>query len=477
MFEKKEGIDYISNYYRHQLYDKKNKLYLITTDEGSFIFLNSSAFRQLKKGKIIDEKLYSSLLTKTIIVSEDNFNYIVEKTSQRYSFLGNGTSLHIVIPTHRCNLSCTYCFASAAKMTDAIEKTDLNEHTALKIIEFIMKSPSKAITIEFQGGEATVRFDILQKMTNHARKLNEKYNKDLNITVVSNLTLMTEEKANWLIDNNVTICTSFDGPKQVHDKNRYIHAKDNKEIGTYDTVSYWIKKLNELYKLKNVDEKVNALITITKHSLPYHKEIIDEYIKHNVNFVDIRALTEVGRVVEDTPDILYTKEDFIKFYEKSMQYINELSKKGIKVTERIKELYEIKILENKPGYHTDFESPCGAATGQITYFSDGNIYTCNEALGRDEFKIGNVFADKWSDIFKRKETSKAILNSMLEQNVKCDRCTYKPYCGTCMVENYYHLGKFNYYPTKTAKHHETIYQSKLIFDPLVKQIVETLNKT
>lgn len=474
MFEKKEGIDYISNFYRSKLYDKESNLYLLTTDDGAYIFLNSSAYKQLKKGKIVDEEIYSKLLVKGIIVNEENFNYLVAKTAQRYSFLGNGTSLHIVVPTHRCNLACTYCFASAAKIDDPVEKTDLKEETAMKIVEFILSSPSKAITIEFQGGEATVRFDLLQKMTNYARELNKTKKKDLKVTVVTNLTLMTKEKANWLVENDVTICTSFDGPEIVHNKNRYIHGKEGKEIGTYKQVSHWINEINRLCKEKNKSWTVNALMTITKHSLPYYKEIIDEYLKHDINFVDIRALTYVGRAVEDTPDIFYSEKEFVKFYENSLNYIKELAKKGIHVTERIKELYEIKVLENKPTYHADFESPCGAATGQITYFSDGNIYTCNEALGREEFKIGNVFKDKWKDIFKKEETAKLVLNSMLEQNVKCDRCTYKPYCGTCMVENYYHFGKFNFYPSKTSKHHETIYQCEQVFNPIVNEIKKSI---
>jgi radical SAM protein with 4Fe4S-binding SPASM domain len=282
---------------------------------------------------------------------------------------------------------------------------------------------------------------------------------------------MSDEIANWLIDEGVTICTSFDGPKQVHDKNRFILGKDGVEIGTYSQVVSWIKKINEIYKRKKISLNVNALMTITKHSLPYHKEILDEYIKLGVYLVNIRGLTEVGRVFDNKESISYSYDKFIEFYENSMKYIEELNKSGVPIVERIKQLFFTKIISNVPTYHTEYDSPCGAATGQITYFNDGNIYTCNEALGRDEFKIGNVFDDKnWQKIFKRREVSKAVLNSMLEQNVKCDRCVYKPYCSTCMVENYYKDKKFNFYPNKTLKHHETIYQSNKLFDDLLKNI-------
>ncbi len=471
MFTKKEGIDYISNFYRYKLYNRENKLYLITSDSGSFIFLNSSAFKQLKRGKIEDENIYNKLLTKEIIINETNLNYLINKIKIKYHHLENGTTLHIVIPTSRCNLACTYCFASPDPISAPKEEKDLDENTAKKIIEFILKSPQKAVTIEFQGGEAIARYDLVIMMAKYAKKLNEKYNKSLNLTIVTNLTLMTENIADLLIENEISICTSLDGPKNVHDKNRIIHLKNDLEIGTYDKVIYWINRINEKYIEKKSNQRVNAVLTVSAHSLNFYKEIIDEYIKNNLKIISLRSLTYVGKAIENSKkDLLYKNEDFIKYYLKSINYLEKLKNKGYEIEEEILNLYKTKIIEQKSTYHTEFESPCGAATGQITYHSNGDIYTCHEALGRDEFKLGNVHIDKWQDIFKKEETAKAILNSMLEANVICDRCAYKPYCATCMVENFYHFKKFNYYPSKTSKHHETIMHSRRIFDELLKDI-------
>ncbi len=474
MFLKKEGEDYVSNFFRSKLYDKDKKMYLVTVDDGNFLFLNKSAFRQLKCGNIEDEDLFLKLVAKGIIVTDENFNLIVDRMGKRYSFLDNGTSLHIVIPTSRCNLGCKYCFAEPDSIGAPKEKYDLDEKTAKKIVEFIMSSPSRAITIEFQGGEATARFDLVKIMTNYAKELNEKYKKNLKLAIVSNLTLMNDEMAQWFVDNDVTVCTSLDGPKVVHDKNRIILAKEGVEIGTYERVVYWIKRINAICEEKKKKWRVNALMTNTKHSLPYYKEIIDEYVSLGISLVDIRGLTYVGKAVRNEDNLSYSFDDFVDFYKKSLKYIQERQTKGVRIDDRMKRLYKTKILENKPTYHTDYESPCGAATGQITYHSNGDIYTCHEALGRDEFKLGNVFADDWKSVFKKSEVSKGILNSMLEANPICDRCVFKPYCGTCMVENFYHFGKFNFYPTKTGRHHETVMHCKEMFDGILKEVEERI---
>lgn len=468
-FQKLEGKDYLQNFYRYKLHDKKTKNYLVTLDDGEFIFLNNSVLTQLKKGKILDQTIYKTLLSKGIIVTPENISKLINSTKKKYGFLSNGTSLHIVIPTHRCNLKCTYCFADTKEITEMAEENNLDDETAKQIVDFIFTSPSKAITIEFQGGEATLEPETIKLMTTYAKELNKTKQKNLLITIVTNLTLMTDELANWLIDNGVTICTSLDGPDFIHNKNRFILAKQGTQIGTHKLVTTWIDKINKIYKEKNIQHQVNAIPTISAYSLPYYKEIIDEHIKYGLKTIDIRALTQIGEI-QKNDTLNYSSKDFNIFYQNCLKYIDKLKEKGIIMDERTKNLYKTKIIKNLPGYHTEYESPCGATTGQITYHSDGKIYTCHEGLGREEFQIGDVKKDTWAELFQKEQTQKAILNSMIEQNVICDRCVYKPYCGTCMVENFYNFDKFNFYPTKTQHHHTTILQSKKIFNKMFKQL-------
>lgn len=471
VFNKFEGKDYISNFYRYKLYDKKENLYLITVDDGNFIFLNKSAFIQLKKGKVEDKGIFEKLEVKGIIVTQKNFQSIVEKTRKRYSFLENGTSLHIVIPSSRCTFDCPYCFASPDSMSAEKSKTDMNLETAKKTAEFIMNSPSKAVTIEFTGGEPTVGFENIKVIVEHSKKLNKTLKKDLRFALVTNFSLMTDTMANWLIENEVTFCTSLDGPKEINDKNRIILANKGKRIGTYDKTVYWINKINQIYKDKNDSKRVGALMTTTKFSLPYHKEIIDEYVSLGMDVIDIRALMYVGNATEEeSKNLLYSKEEFIEFYLKCLDYIKVLQEKGVIVEDRMSELYKKKIYENSPTYHVDYESPNGAAIGSLTYHSNGSIYTCHEGLGRDEFMLGNVSKDSWNSIFKKKETSFTILSSMLESNVKCDRCVFKPYCGTSVIENFYEQGKVNFYPEKTERHHETVFHCEREFNKILQKI-------
>jgi len=416
--------------YRSMKLDDK---YIITTDFGSWIFLTENEFSSLKKNpKGVPDELKNKLEKEKIVVSDADINEIVNDYRNLNKFLFHGPSLHIVIPTLKCNQNCVYC---QAKPKNDIN-LDMTKETAIKVLDFIFKSPSQALTIEFQGGEPLLNWNIVKFIVEEIRKINNEFEKrDLRISMVTNLTLMDDEKLDFLIKNNVSICTSLDGPKYVHDKNRiYLENK-----GTYEDVIKWIKKINEEYKKRNVNVELNALSVITRISLPYYKEIVDEYVKNNFHMIQFGFVNKMGSGKSNWDEIGYSAEDYLDFWKKAMDYIIELNRKGINIKERLSTFMLTKILKKEdPGY-TELMSPCGAGRTQIVYNTNGDIYTCDEGrmLEEDLFKLGNV-ENKYEDIM-RNDNLIAICHSSLLDNY-CTLCAFKPFCGTCPVLNYVEQG-------------------------------------
>ena len=61
-----------------------------------------------------------------------------------------------------------------------------------------------------------------------------------------------------------------------------------------------------------------------------------------------------------------------------------------------------------------------------------------------------------------------IMSSMLESNPTCDRCVYKPYCSTSPIENISSQNDVNFNPSKTMRHHETLFHAKREFKKLLE---------
>jgi len=420
-------------------FKKLNKDYLLTNDVGSYQFLSLSQFKDFLRGKV-DKKdgVYAELERKGFIKKTSYFKsreLINDFRLKNCNLFNRGPSLHIIVATLRCNLKCLYCQAASRPLSSKAYDMDLN--TAKQTVDFIFETPNRFLTIEFQGGEPLANWPIVKFIIEYARNKNRNEGRNLKITMVSNLVLMNEKRLEFLLKNKVNICTSLDGPEKIHNRNRPL-AKGN----SYWITTSWIRKIQKkTLKQKESPHHLGALMTTSKYSLKHPKAIIDEYLKWGFQEIHLRPLTFLGLARQAKNKIGYSAEEFINFWKKGMDYIISINKQGKTFQERESQIMFQKILTNKdPGY-TDLRSPCGAALGQILYNYDGNIYTCDEGrmLKDDTFLIGNIRSNTYSEtVFNNKV--KTMLTASCLDNLVCDYCVYKPYCGVCPAKNYAYYG-------------------------------------
>jgi len=407
----KDEEKYVLNHLR---YRKIRDGFLVTTDYGSWAYLTKEEYKKLEKEQL-DEPLFSLLKEKGIILNESNVDNMVENQRRKCNYLFNGASLHIVVPTKRCNIKCVYCHAAAENMDKCM--FDMDDETAKKTVDFIFQSPAKAIIIEFQGGEPLLRFDLVKYMVKYAKELNKKHKKKLNFSIVTNLILMTDDKLEFLINNSIGICTSLDGHKIVHNKNRQ----------GYDKTAPWIKKILSQYTL-------NAMLLVTKNSLPYPKEIVDEYVKFELPAIWIKPFNNLGFAQDNLDKIYITVDEYLDFYKKALAHIVKTNREYY-LRENYTRVILKKILSKYCYNFADLESPCGAAIAQLVYNYNGSIHTCDEGRLYDIFKIGTI-NDKYEEVLGSKETQAIIKASLNDNNPVCETCAYKPYCGLCPVCSY-----------------------------------------
>ncbi|MBW2963912.1 4Fe-4S cluster-binding domain-containing protein, partial [Candidatus Woesearchaeota archaeon] len=210
------GREYCLNHYRiRKIRDK----ILLTTDHGGWVCLEKKEYDSLIRFEL-SEELFEALEEKGIILTKNNSKTISNLLLQRLHYLFNGASLHIIIPTLKCNHCCVYCH-SASKKKDTAEY-DLDRQTAKDIVNFIFQSPAKSITIEFQGGESLLNFEIVKFIVIESKLQNIKANKHLRFTIVTNLTLLDDPALSFIREHKLRLCTSLDGPSFIHDKNRLL---------------------------------------------------------------------------------------------------------------------------------------------------------------------------------------------------------------------------------------------------------------
>lgn len=418
-------MSYKLNYFNFKQF---NNNYLLTTDAGEYAFLSEKNFNLVLKKQNINEELEKELFEKGIIYV-DNDELFANEYSKRvrkikeYIFIP--TSLHIFVVSKNCNFRCIYC--QAGNLENSIDYK-MSKETAHKAVDIAMQSPSDFLTFEFQGGEPLTNFETIKYIIEYSKSINKC--KTIEYSLVSNLTLLTDEMLSYLLENKVNICTSIDGDKNLQNKNRPFPNGDSYE-----------KTVEKIKNIKRMGAKINAIETTSKYSLNKYKELVDEYVNLGLDTISIRPLTQLGKANYNWDDIGYEADDFLDFYKKAFDYIIEINKKGYFLCEGLASIFLKKILLKQSVNYMELRSPCGGALGQLAYYYDGNIYTCDEArmiseMGIDVFKLGNVNDANYSDLINNDITKSIAVASCLECIPTCNNCVYTPYCGTCPVITY-----------------------------------------
>jgi len=402
--------------------------FLLTTILGDWIILKKEDFRKVHSYSVkVDSPLFKRLKAKGILSEGKNINRCLDTYQKLNQHLSSGVSLHIAVLTESCNFSCKYC------QTKEDKSSCMDIKVAGKILDFLIKSKSKSKTLEFQGGEPLLCWDALKWLVKNARKVCQDLQQSIRLSLVSNLSLLDEEKLGFLLSHNMGICTSLDGPRYVHDQQR-IYADGRP---TYSDTVKKIKMVNREYKKRGLKKRVDLLPTITRYSLGYAKEIVDEYVKWKVKCIPIRFVNPLKKASRGWGRLGYSPEEFNQFWKESMDYIIELNKRGVFIYERMAQVLLTKILKKTDPFYVDLSSPCGGGRNVLTYMPNGDVYTCDEArmIKSDLFKLGNLLKDSYEQVMKSPNLVGVCQSSFLE--LWDYASPYTLWSGTCPVMNFF----------------------------------------
>lgn len=401
---------------------------LVTNDSGRHVFLSNEEFHKFtNEDGGLDADLLNDLEERGFCYYDSEESYIrrhKDAIRDANSHLLNSTSLFIFAVTNACNNRCLYCQANGMSKIKS-----MSEEVAEKALLRIKDSPSKKITIEFQGGEPLLNYSIIQYIVQRGQDLLK--NKEVQYTIVSNLGLLTEEMASFFSKYHVSVSTSIDGPAELHDFNR---PKVNDQGSYKDTISGI-----SLLRLKGIIP--GAIQTTTSKSLLFANEIIDEYVKRGFGQIFLRPLTRLGAAARCWEQIGYEANQFLTFYRTALNRIIEYNLRGVPLKEYHASIFLSKILYGQSVNYMELRSPCGAGIGQIAITANGNVYTCDEGrmmaeMGDEAFCLGNVFENDYFEWIQSSNCQAICSASLLDTLPGCCDCVYKPYCGVCPVINY-----------------------------------------
>lgn len=432
--EAEHGLEGLANFRFRRLGEKV----LLTGDAGEYAFVPVADFEALVAGRLpADAPARAILREKGLLQGSRTDEERAVQLARRKDFTAGGPYLHVMVVTLRCNQACVYCHASREGMQSTAH--DMSLQTAERSIETALQSPAPAVTFEFQGGEPLANWPVVKHVVERAKELGRAAGKTVLFSLVSNLSLMDDEKLEFLVAQGVQVCTSLDGPQDLHDANRPFGGASSHA----ETVR-WMERINAAYQARGLDPDlyhVEALLTVTQRSLSRAKDIVDEYAKRGLKALFARPLNPFGFAQRSAGRVGYGTEEFLAFYGELLDRILELNRQGTQIMERFAAIFLSKMLTGSDPNYLDIRSPCGAGIGQLAYNYDGRVFCCDEGrmlhqMGDSLFQIGELGRHGYGDLIESEVVRSVCLASCLEGLPGCSDCAYLPYCGTCPVYNY-----------------------------------------
>lgn len=414
--------------------------YVLTNLVGEYLILNRGTLLSLLAHELPStDPMYIELRARHFLIDGSTSvapTLLSIKLRTRYQRLAEFTGLHLFVVTLRCEHSCPYCQVS--RRSQDMQRYDMTAEAASAALDLALRSPSKRIKIEFQGGEPLLNFPLIQSIVLEAESKNRKLGKDLAFVIATNLALVNEEILTFCREHSMLISTSLDGPRDLHNANRPRPGGDS-----YERTVHGIALARDVLG----HERVSALMTTTEASLGRAREIVDEYVALGFKGIFLRPLSPYGFAMKTRSYQAYNTDRWLAFYREGLDHIVDLNRQGCDFIEYTASTILRKILTNEdPGY-VDLMSPAGIGIGAVVYNYDGNIYASDESrmlaeMGKDQFKLGHVLTHSYEDIFTSPQLLDPLEQSFAYSSPMCHDCAFEPYCGADPVYHYAMHGDF-----------------------------------
>ncbi len=334
----------------------------------------------------------------------------------------------ILVPTLRCNLACSYCQVSRASI--AARGHDWSPETLAAVKKLVAGLEVPSVKLEFQGGEPTLRPDLILEVINSLPAHIE-----ASFVICTNLQELNSDLIELFDRDDVSISTSLDGPLKIHSEQRQGDTHPAERF--HDNLRFLLDRYGP--------SKISALPTINPISPPEPRMLIESYVSLGFHSIYLRPINFQGFARKRHS---HSKEYDTSWMSYHRQFIAELialnwTDRSVAVEETYFSLLLRRIFRPGENRHVDLRNPNPIGQDYIVIDHNGVVYPTDEARmltrsGIIDLAIGDVWYG-WDT------PARAALNraATLDGDPDCEACTYQAYCGRDIVDDISRYGRID----------------------------------
>lgn len=338
------------------------------------------------EGKLADRKINTQL--------EESSAHFFGDFFKENPFL---ETFHIEL-TSRCNERCVHCYIPHEK-----KDTDISEKLMIEALNQCKKMG--VLTVIFSGGEPMLHPHFCEFL---------KYAKDLdfNVTVLSNLTLLTDEIIEVLKYRHCT-CVNV----SLYSMNALVHDTITARKGSFE------KTKNNILKLLDNDIAVQINCPIMKQNKDSFQDVITWGQDHKCSVVtDYLIAARYDRTTDNLNNRI-TTEDL-------EDVISKLMENDVVLQSNVS---SFSAEQMKDGIKANLDDKvCGVGMSTMCMVANGNVYPC---AGWQYYICGNLYDNSLEEIWNNSKEIGYLRKLRLRDFEDCVKCEDYNYCLMCMGRN------------------------------------------
>jgi len=370
------------------------------------------------KGKIIRTSIYPSIGSGVHFKLKELGFFEELPMSTRRDNIANwkGFSSLTLLITRRCNLACSYCYASAKP-----DGKSMSLDLALNSLKwFSSQLSSNTLRICFHGGgEPTLEENLIRVTVAEAKNIRDKKTR---FQIVTNGTADIEF-TDWLMSENFGISISMDGPPDIQNRNRSLATGNNSS----EIVERTIRHL--------VESNYQFTVRLTFSPADNVEEIIRYFGRLKVRSLHFEPLFPHGR---EYGIVAFGKNQ--NLYDIYSPDGNEMVIPFLKALDIAKE-YKMKITNGHLSHFVKGNGYfCGAASGRSMIVThDGFLSACLEVVDAEDkdfnlFRLGNYLPQEKKFVVDLSRLNE-LQNRHADVLAECKSCYARYTCaGGCAVK-------------------------------------------
>jgi uncharacterized protein len=331
----------------------------------------------------------------------------------------------LLFVTQTCNMNCVYCFGRAGEYG---HPGVMSTETATAAVDWLIRSSldAKLLSICFFGGEPLLNFPLVKQVVTYAKERARAQGKEVVFSISTNATLLTEEIMAFLKQEKVEPLISFDGPPDIHNRQRQLkHGGDS-----YDIVRTNVQKLRSAFP------NLTARATVCGGTDPFAvRQSMEEagFAAYHLSPVSPVILPGVDSD-KNTPTPETAADQMLDYHRReAVDLFSAITDRRSCTANASAEMSLLALLAGGQKRHV----ACCVGREMRAVAANGDIYPCHRFVGLEDALCGNISDYEAGGI---NDYHRAVVENL----PVCSTCWARYFCGGgCFYYNQAYTGSIH----------------------------------